>query len=1082
MKNQRMKSERNFRTIKGLLFLTMLVILACVCSVLAYAEEPVITLDSAALGLENVNGTWQKVYDGKTELDATKVTVDISGASVSRVLVVGSMNVTDLDADAKGDHYIAVIWEKGTEQHTAYLPLQITPKQLAWSIDDENAQPIATAKPVAYQSSTTAYETDIILPEGLKLEGLVAGESLVPQVGKVSFDANALTGDTKITVPTNLTCTAGANTNADNYVIPFINVQVEVTPQEITINDTWPGHSVSFTYGADTNNNGIFDALEISATAKGEGDSTVTLDVKVQVGENQWMTLQEAWEKGLYGNVLRSDTNGTKYTLSALSPSAYYELVGDSTVRDVVIKPAILSVNMPGATYIEKTNQSDSGQDDPQSYQLLVDSTNIPAECLEKFLENVTYVYQDSEGNVLTVNSVSAPGSYTVTVKLPALYSGAENEFENYKFDASEKSAALVIKRKSLDVFDENGKNQIRFDSANGIPDGMDANVKTPDSISRNAIYGHHTYIAYTLEVSGSQGESFTLYIPVDSSLISADGTDPITVEDLYLYDDETGTMKSANKTYTVTLSENGAFYVVEGFAPTAAVTFIIAPGYEAPFWVTPPAIALIVFLILMLLLVLVLIGLKLRRVERTDDDNETLTINTKGEIPKFPPIVIPDKIEDVDACLDEGLDRMAETMKSDVEAVVEVKEYEVDAADAVSAAIKDLKEEAALVDLYAEDHAAVAEMDEMTLKMAAKRAEELQETVEASADAADVSDAVSAAVAEAMAENFNMSADATDAIALVEEESVAVEEIAPVEEVAEETVVAEEIAPVEEEAAEETVAAEEIAPVEEEAAEETVADEALSADAENDNDRDDDNFNFKGFGTMSLDFIDAVADPEKYNDMLEQERLGKIRIVTRYRRSYLSRLAQSQDPIQDYYNEIKNLLLSYKGVKNRISWGYESFNVGRKQVAKFNIKTRMFYVYLALDPAALAGKKYSFTNMSSKKKYANVPVLVKIKGERKFKYVLEMITMLCEETLQLQKKKGVKRADYKLPFMDTEALVNEGMIKKMVAVTPMSETEPLEPEAPETEDFETEVIETVVLETDIAANAEVADDENQNV
>ncbi len=1076
-----MKSERNYRTIKSLLFLTMLVILACVCSVLAYADGSAAELTAEpnceALGLtyiENANGGyWQKEYDGQTTLDATKFVVKRSGVEVhvSSVLVVGSIdNATALNADA-GDRFMLVFWDQGTASGTIPLRLTITPKQLTWSMDDENAQPIATAKPVAYQSSTTAYETDIILPEGLKLEGLAAGESLVPQAGKVSFDANALTGDTKITVPTNLTCTAGANTNIDNYVIPFINVQVEVTPQKVTINDTWPGHSVSFTYGADENNNGIFDALEISATAKGDDGSTVTLDVKVQVGENQWMTLQEAWEKGLYGNVLRSDTNGTKYTLSALSPSAYYELVGDSTVKDVVIKSAILSVNMPGATYIEKTNQSDSGQDDPQSYQLLVDSTNIPAECLEKFLENVTYVYQDSEGNVLTVNSVSAPGSYTVTVKLPALYSGAENEFENYKFVASEKSAALVIKRKSLDVLDENGKNQIRFDSANGIPDGMDANVKTPDSISRNAIYGHHTYIAYTLEVSGSQGESFTLYIPVDSSLISADGTDPITVEDLYLYDDETGTMKSANKTYTVTLSENGAFYVVEGFAPTAAVTFIIAPGYEAPFWVTPPAIALIVFLILMLLLVLVLIGLKLRRVERTDDDNETLTINTKGEIPKFPPIVIPDKIEDVDACLDEGLDRMAETMKSDVEAVVEVKEYEVDAADAVSAAIKDLKEEAALVDLYAEDHAAVAEMDEMTLKMAAKRAEELQETVEASADAADVSDAVSAAVAEAMAENFNMSADATDAIALVEEE----------------------------------------------AAETTVAAEALSADDENDNDRDDDNFNFKGFGTMSLAFIDAVAEPEKYNAMLEQERLGEIQIVTRYRRSYLSRLAQSQDLIQDYYNEIKNRLMSYKGVKNRISWGYESFNVGRKQIAKFNIKTRMFYVYLALDPAALAGTKYSFTDMSSKKKYASVPVLVKIKGERKFKYVLEMITMLCEETLQLQKKKGVKRADYKLPFMDTEALVNEGMVKKMVAPMPISEAEVAEPEAVELEvvepeavepeeveteavepeavepeaveteevepeEVEPEEVEPEVVETDIAANAEATDDEDQNV
>ncbi len=1019
MKNQRMKSERNRRPIKGLLFLTMLTILACVCSVLAFAEgaaqEPTIVLDEA-LGLQydSETGYWQKEYDGQTSLDATKVTVKLPGdqtaVAADEVLIVGSADVTDLNANA-GDRLIAVVYAQGGETHTVYLPLRIAKKSLTWSAD-------ATGKPVAYQPSTTDYETDILLPEGLKLEGVVAGESLIPQAGKASFSAIELTGESdKVTVMANLSCRAGENTDLDNYIIPPIAVKIDVIPHEILIDDAWPGYMISFEYGVDNDNNGVYDALEISATAKTADGATVKLNVMLQAGD-ELLTLAEAYAKGFYGNVRRSETS-TQYKIVAVSPSALYKLA-DDIAKTVKITPVVLPVHMPGASYLGQLDLSDPDKMLPITYQLFVDSAGIPAD----FLKLITYTYRDSEGKELSTVGVNAPGSYTVTATLPALYSGENDAFENYVFELDEISASLVIKRNYLFIGNENGESQMILVGKNGIPDELKATLTIPDSINRNAIYGHRTHADYTLELIGTQGEAFTLYIPVSASLISADGTDLPTVNDLYLYD-PAGTKEHASKTYRVTLSENGAYYVVEGFAPTAAVTFIIAPAYEAPFWVTAPGIALIIFLILMFLLILFLIGLKLRQVERTDSDNNTLTLDTEGELPAFAPIAVPDKIEDVDACLDEGLDRMSDALEPDVEAAEEEAEYDVNAEEAVAVSIKALKEEAALVDLYEEEHAAIAEMDEMTAKMAAKRAAELQNTVGAAEETVDVSrDAVSAAVAEAMARNFNESADATDAIALVEEAA-------------------------EESAAEESVAA--------------------NVDDEDDDRDDDDDFPFGGFGSMPLNFIDAVAEAERYNEMLAQERLGEIKIVTRYRRSYLSRLAQSQEPIQDYYNEIKNLLLSYKGIKNRISWGYESFNLGRTQVAKFNAKTRMLYVYMALEPEALADTKYGFADMSSKKKYAGVPVLMKIKGERKFKHTLEMLTVLCEEKLQLPKKKVVEVNDYKLPFMDTEALVNEGMVKKMVAAIPMSDIDPSIQEIP-------------APEIDIAAVADAANGENQNV
>jgi predicted transport protein len=149
--------------------------------------------------------------------------------------------------------------------------------------------------------------------------------------------------------------------------------------------------------------------------------------------------------------------------------------------------------------------------------------------------------------------------------------------------------------------------------------------------------------------------------------------------------------------------------------------------------------------------------------------------------------------------------------------------------------------------------------------------------------------------------------------------------------------------------------------------------------------------------------------------------------------------MIQSTGNVQDYYNIIKNLLLSYKGVKNRISWNYEAFNRGRVHVAKINAKTKTLYLYLALDPAELADTKYGITDVSSKKKYESVPVLLKIKGDRKFKYALELIETMCEQELDLPKRANAEDVDYRVPYQTTEELVEAGIVKKLAAGVPMN-------------------------------------------
>ena len=220
-----------------------------------------------------------------------------------------------------------------------------------------------------------------------------------------------------------------------------------------------------------------------------------------------------------------------------------------------------------------------------------------------------------------------------------------------------------------------------------------------------------------------------------------------------------------------------------------------------------------------------------------------------------------------------------------------------------------------------------------------------------------------------------------------------------------------------------------------EEPAVETVA--SVAEEAAGDEEEEDESFSFS---TAGLEFFDAMENPERYEDLQNQEKEGLVQIVTRYRRSFMSRLVQSQGDVQAYYGEIKNKLLSYKGVKGRISWGNESFNKGRNYIAKVNAKSKTLYLYLALDPATLEEGAYNFEDMSAKKKYENVPVLIKIKGPRKLKYALELIDRICNDNLALPAVKNFEPADYTVPYWTTEELVKTGLVKKMVAGMPVQE------------------------------------------
>lgn len=201
----------------------------------------------------------------------------------------------------------------------------------------------------------------------------------------------------------------------------------------------------------------------------------------------------------------------------------------------------------------------------------------------------------------------------------------------------------------------------------------------------------------------------------------------------------------------------------------------------------------------------------------------------------------------------------------------------------------------------------------------------------------------------------------------------------------------------------------------------------------------------------------DAENDPESDRFTGNERIIGfneatGCYIVAHYRKSFEAKLIQARPNIKQYYSELKNALLSYKGSKNRISWTADSFHNGRTPIAKINVKTRILELYLALDPASLEGTVYRGKNVGDMKKYADTPFQYKLRTPRKFKWAMELVQRVCEE-------KGltpidIEKVDYEAQyaFDTTENLVERKLIKEYIREEKPASSFELDPDhVPET-------------------------------
>ena len=172
-----------------------------------------------------------------------------------------------------------------------------------------------------------------------------------------------------------------------------------------------------------------------------------------------------------------------------------------------------------------------------------------------------------------------------------------------------------------------------------------------------------------------------------------------------------------------------------------------------------------------------------------------------------------------------------------------------------------------------------------------------------------------------------------------------------------------------------------------------------------------------------------ADVNPDAEDDNVYEDDEDGTPFGTRYRWSFLARLHRVPEEIASYYSDLKNAFLKYKKVRTRVSWSYDTVSYKHAPVAKFVMRQKSLLLYLALEPSEFEESKYFFVDASEKKKYAQVPLRLKIRGSRGFKHALELVEELAKR-LEWKEISDFTAMDYTLPLKSVEELIEEKLIK----------------------------------------------------
>ena len=217
--------------------------------------------------------------------------------------------------------------------------------------------------------------------------------------------------------------------------------------------------------------------------------------------------------------------------------------------------------------------------------------------------------------------------------------------------------------------------------------------------------------------------------------------------------------------------------------------------------------------------------------------------------------------------------------------------------------------------------------------------------------------------------------------------------EEAPVEETKEEETAEE---PVEEPAAEETPAEEATEePVEEPAAEEEKVEEPAAEEEKVEEtpveEATEEEPTEEKVEEAATEVAPVVPTSEETEESSEEAKTYTVK-------KFSDKMLALDPEVLQKYSDLKNEFLSYRKVHSRLSKTNDSFRFEGKLVAKICVSGKGLKLYLALDVLSVDSAIYHQRDASSKKKFADTPLVVRVKSPLSYRKALQLVKLACEK------------------------------------------------------------------------------------
>lgn len=190
-------------------------------------------------------------------------------------------------------------------------------------------------------------------------------------------------------------------------------------------------------------------------------------------------------------------------------------------------------------------------------------------------------------------------------------------------------------------------------------------------------------------------------------------------------------------------------------------------------------------------------------------------------------------------------------------------------------------------------------------------------------------------------------------------------------------------------------------------------------------------------------DSVPYEQPEEVYEEEIDVDDDDDITVIeerTTYNRSYTARIIQADDELKARYSELKNHIVSYDGVFNRITWQREAFYTSKRDCfATFAIRGKTLCLFLAAEASRFEGTKYKVEDRTQQVRKAKMPSMFRIKSDRGTKYAKELIDMMLAER-SVKVNADYKPVNYRPVYRSTDNLIRNGFIRVKTLQAPFDE------------------------------------------